>query len=229
MNPEWHLHWDTGKHLEAWNNQGKLYKDVIDQRSLTNPRLEILDFGCGKNASSRRHLQSLIRSTSHRLSLYDEDYVREPRQENVRIVCAEDVIGENSQKFDIVNISYVFCLMKDADARKVLQQLIKQNPKMSFVVIDYILRGRDNNEVLRLLNAEEEKRWLGMLGEEKFCEVHAHFDRESLLQLCQESGLTIEKSETLDTADIRLGLIGSPKKSQTVSTEDSSKFVLAQT
>jgi hypothetical protein len=194
---------DVACHMEAAMNQQDIYKKKID----TNGEANILDFGCGPTGAGRAFIECQIMGTRNKLSLFDPGANINPSNyNNVSVVNTEQVFGPNRDQFDIVNISYVLCLMEPREARETLERLKEKHSSASFIIIDYTLDGRSKMDVQNLLVADTEKRWRQKLGEEEFYRTHSRFSPESLSELVNTAGIQHSGTRPLDKKNLRASI-----------------------
>jgi len=205
-------------HCEAAANQLRLYgREVAHlhrQQEQEGP-ISILDFGSGEKGVGRMFLEETVRHTEDRLMLYDpEADIASPMHKQVSIVSSKNVFGDNAEHFDIVHLSYVLCCMEPHEAHRALRSLQEAHPNASWIIIDYVLSGRNALEVLGLLQSREERKWIKRLGEEEFVRVHTRFSVDSLVELVRQSGISVlnDNVEFLDGAHMRVAITaqGSP-------------------
>lgn len=191
-------------HMEAAMNQQDIYRQKIDRYGNSN----VLDFGCGPTGAGRTFIEFEIMETRNRLSLFDPGANITPStHKNVSIVSTEQVFGPNRDQFDIVNISYVLCLMEPNEARETLEKLREAHSSASFIIIDYTLQGRSQMEVQQLLIADTEKKWREKLGEDEFHRTHTRFSPECLSELVRDSGISHDQPKPLDKKNLRAFII----------------------
>lgn len=199
--------------LEAANCQMKIYGEVVAQtrkESGTPDALKILDFGSGACGSGRVFLQGKMKS-SDELHLYDPQTKIHPAMlPNVREVREDDIIGPRKQTYDLINISYVLCYVQPDQAIEMLRELRENQPQAMLAVMDYILRFRHNEEILRLLDTDSEFHWRAKMGDEEFIKTHSRHSLASLASLLQDSGYGVRDLKVLDRYPTRAALIAKP-------------------
>ena len=203
----------NGGHDEAAYAQKEIYSEIIETERKKKHPLEILDFGCGTLGTGRVFIDGIIRGSRDRLALYDpHTNINPPDANNIRIVGKESIVGPRAQNFDIINISYALCVMEPEEAMKELRRLRLEHPESVFIIIDYVLKGRGRDWVLRMLNSDAEKKWIEKFGEEEFVRTHTRYDLSTLLKQVQYSGLSVEPKNIrhLDSHKIRTSLISRP-------------------
>lgn len=160
-------------------------------------------------------LESLSKQ-GDRLSLFDPEARVDPPlpayQLCVDIVGEEHVYGDRAPAYDLINLSYVLCFLEPEDAKVVLENLRMRHPCALFTIVDYVLAGRSQMEVLSLLSAGEECRWRERMGVEGFCRAHTRFSLSSLLSLTQDSGMQVlnGQGEYLDSKNLRAAILCQP-------------------
>jgi hypothetical protein len=203
---------DPGGHFEAYDNQLKLYRAVLTTVRRNGKALEILDFGCGRLGVSRVILQYLMQ-TRDRLHLYDPLALIEPPLDgNIRIASEKEIFGPERTRFDVIALSYVLCCIPPEDVPPLLQNLKTAQPQARGLFVDYTLADRSDAEVLRLLNAQEERYWLERLGRDDFITVHRRFTRESLEHLLSSHFRVMGHTAPLDKLGIRAAAVTLPDR-----------------
>ena len=146
------------------------------------------------------------------LALYDPsaDIADPIFPDRVHIVSEREAMLTSGDHFNMVNISYVLCLLEPQEARRILSDLVSAHPNAQFLVTDYVLKGRE--DLLKLLDANEEERWRKLLGPEEFNRTHTRFDAESLECVLMNGGLVHPGTQSwyLDRSGIRATMITEP-------------------
>jgi len=197
-----------GHHLAAYNQQTALYREACDRarRTGTEP-IAVLDYGCGaKNGVSREIFEGIL-DARDRLYLFDVLDVQPSHRPMTHVVQEPAFQSANPLPCDIVNLSYVLCMLETAEARELLRSLAFFQRSALFTVVDYTLATRSEAEVLRLLGSKQERTWRERLGEKEFLRTHRRFSPVTLQELVTSAGLTIERVEALDPASLRAGLM----------------------
>lgn len=202
---------DIGGHYEACSIQHRIYAEAITSLSKDRERpLNILDFGCGVRGSGRVLIAGIISGTAHRLSLLDPfASIKKPRNQRTTIKSTTEVF-EGTERFDLINLSYVLCCIDPKAVTEILRTLKIQNPTAAFTIIDYILKGRARNEVLRLLDSAWEKKCFNRQSDGDFVEQHMRFDESLLINLVQDAGISMSAKSTfpLDGQNLRYAIVG---------------------
>jgi hypothetical protein len=136
-----------------------------------------------------------------------------PMDNRTQILSREELFGDDSVSCDLVNISYVLCLLEPEEARSILNELRNGQSNAVFAIVDYTLQNRTRAEVLGLLSAHEEKKWREKLGDDEFVRTHTRFTHKSLCALLRSAGLCPlnEELSSLDPAGIRSAIIAHPQ------------------
>ncbi|MFH0851885.1 MAG: methyltransferase domain-containing protein [Candidatus Peregrinibacteria bacterium] len=206
---------DPGGHFEAYDNQRRLYEAVLATARNKGSALEVLDFGCGRLGVSRVILQYLMH-TRDRLHLYDPAaLIESPRDANVRVASEEEIFGPQRTRFDVMTLSYVLCCVPPRDVFELLKRLKTAQPQARGVFVDYTLADRSETEVLRFLNAQEERSWLEKLGRDEFIAVHRRFSRDSLERLLSSHFHVMGHAAPLDKQGVRAAAVTLPNQSLT--------------
>lgn len=198
-----------GGHFEAVLSMQETIRHAIQQkrRESFENALRVLDYGSGRYGLGRS-LLSVETSKSDSIELYDPATEIQPSLDrNISIVKEEMVFDERILPYDVINISYVLCLLEKEQSLQMLIKLRESHPRALFTIFDYILKGRSKFEVLNILNCAEEIRWIKKLGEEYFYETHTRFTSESLQELISDAGLHVQHIRKLDPYGVRAGVI----------------------
>lgn len=154
---------------------------------------QVLDFGCGQKGLSRSYWSVILRNEpGSRLFLYDPAFQSEGVQGHIpefaTPISELDGIRQETGEIDIVNLSYVLCLLEINQAAVLIQQINRIYPEARLLIADYILKNRSRADVLNLLTTESELEWLGRLGENNFVETHTRFNLWDLFILARQGG-----------------------------------------
>lgn len=198
---------DPGRHYQAYESQLRLYRAVLDTTRGRGKALNVLDFGCGRLGVSRVILQHRL-ETRDRLHLYDPSAcIDPPRDPHVRVASEAEIFGPQRTRFDLMALSYVLCCIPPQEVHGLLQRLRDAQPQARGVFVDYTLADHSEEEVLRLLHADEERNWLKKLGREEFITVHRRFTRDSLLRLVSSHFRVIGNVFSLDVSGIHAAAV----------------------
>jgi hypothetical protein len=207
------LYPEKGCHFEAFQAQGRLYRDQVERlrRENLGHALTLLDFGSGPYGCGRGLLEaSGFLVHEDRLALFDPGTAIRPScSPHVHIINEDDVFGPQAPSYDLINISYVLCLLEPDEARKILEHLRARHPQATITIIDYVLQGRTQADVLGLLTADEERNWIKKQGAEEFYRTHTRFTIESLAALVRDALHLIQSGmqRYLDRARLRAAVI----------------------
>lgn len=202
----------NGAHLQAFYNFQDICADLMQTTRDRYGTAHILDFGTGRYGVGRAIMEPKLQKGDE-LALYDpKAEISEPIQpDHVHIVDDRMALTYTDGRFNIVNISYVLCLLEPEEARKILSDLSLAHPYAKFLITDYVLRGREN--LLEVLNSKEENKWRASIGEEEFRRTHARFDASSLAELVENSGFSKPSGSAwyLDHLGIRETILTEPE------------------
>lgn len=194
-----------GRHMQAFLRMQGLYKQRISHIRSSQGAVHALDFGTGKDGLSRGLIEERL-LPGDSLALYDRHAaIAQPRGQS-RIVGAQEAFGYDRGKVNLVSIAFVLCLLEPEEARRTLTALREAHPEAEFIIVDYILKGKE--QLVQLLQANEEKKWRRAIGDPEFIRTHTRFDVDGLCGLLEESGMPVTHAEVLplDDRGIRAGV-----------------------
>lgn len=156
-----------------------------------------LDVGSGRKGTARMVLEHAKREQDL-LALYDPE-TEVQATSGVHIVPTLEVpkaLG-GSEECDLVNIAYVLCILPEQTRSALLGALRLRHPQATFTVIDYILRGRERNDILRTLNSSNERKWRERMQDDRFVETRASFDLPLLEDTVSQCGFQVLESHDI--------------------------------
>jgi hypothetical protein len=156
-----------------------------------------LDVGSGRKGVARVVLEH-AKQERDILALYDPQ-TEIQQTSGVAVVSAPEIprSPERERECDLVNIAYVLCLLPEPARNSLLGALRSRHPGATFTVVDYILRGRGRNDILRMLNSCNERRWQKHMGDDRFVATRASFDLPLLEQAVAQCGFQVLESHEL--------------------------------
>ncbi len=186
------------------------------ESTMSNIRREIgainaLDFGTGRYGVGRSLIEPSLEK-DEQIALYDPfAQISDPAHPDLAHIADEqEAFGEGPRQFNLVNLSYVLCLMEPSEARDVLNRLSSAHPNARFVVVDYVLRGRE--ELVKQLDSAAENKWRQKMGDAEFNRTHCRFDESSLEELLSMNGFSAPSATLeLDDLGIRKALLTEPE------------------
>jgi|TARA_B100001971_G_scaffold214579_1_gene252739 hypothetical protein len=205
-----------GLHSSALNNLEQMLDDVLALIRQTKHSLTILDFGSGNEGVSRSQLPYKLRNFDS-LHLFDKEPIAKPSIDfGVSIVQASNIYGHTRAIYDLINISYVLCLMEPEQAIETLDRLRQEQHEAVVAVTDYTLQTFPPGDFLGTFNCNLERKWCEAHGHNKFYRTRARFSPQSLAELVRDAGYIVpeENAQPLDAKRYRSAVIAYP--SQTV-------------
>lgn len=191
--------------------QESLYKAVLNTLHLRKDGVSILDFGCGERGVGRVIIEGIMNARDQ-LHLYDSlpEKICPPRNgQGVNIASRENIFGDRRTSYDLINISYVLCMLEPEEAKGILEELRTAHPEALFTIVDYTLNNRTDLDIPNLLSSNEEMKWQQNIGVDEFIRTHTRFTRQSLCALVQSAGLhpMNGRAAALDEDGIRSAIV----------------------
>jgi hypothetical protein len=204
-----------GRHLEAFRSVQKLYADRVKAVRKREGAARVLDFGTGRNGVARTVIEPQL-TDDDMLGLYDAHTPIEPPRgktgSHSRIIDAAEAYGKPPPllPYGMVSLSYVLCMMEEDEAVRDVRRLRGAHPYAEFVVIDYMLKGRE--QLADLLCADEEMTWRMRMGHHQFVRTHTRFDVQKLCGLLWDAQLPCSPQDAvpLDKHGMRAAVVIPP-------------------
>ena len=202
-----------GLHSSALHNLEIMWNDIFELVRNVRSSLCVLDYGSGNEGVSSSQLPFRLRGHD-RLFLYDRERLTPKDDPGVYIARLNDIFGYTREQFDLINISYVLCLMEQDKAIATLEALRSQQEEAVLAVTDYTLLTCHPQVFLDTFNCTQEKKWQEILGIHEFYRTHARFSAETLADLVRESGYVVEEDEAqpLDAKGYRGTVVAYPSQ-----------------
>jgi hypothetical protein len=201
-----------GRALESYLHMRPFLQGALnDVRNQVNS-VGVLDYGTGHYGVGRAIFESLVRNKPGHLYLYDpHTSVEESARNDIDVIPFYlDPLNHKLPNIDIINLSYVLCCMDRDEAEITLKSMRMAYPQATLTVIEYILAGRGDVEVLHLLDTNQERMWQQQIGEERFLETRRSFSQDSLSELLESTSYNVHNLELLDDGPYRIGIVAKP-------------------
>ncbi len=189
--------------------QEDLYRDTCAEVHAATGKssITVLDYGCGAEKGVSRTILENVLEQRDLLLLYDTQEVQPSRRPNTRVISEALIWSANPVQSDIVNLSYVLCLLPPEEARMLLRDLSYFQHGATLSIVDYTLKHQSRDRVLQLLTANEEQKWRQQMGDAAFLETHMRFSPDGIADLVESAGLRIQKTIPLDREQFRTGIV----------------------
>ncbi|HCI03454.1 MAG: hypothetical protein QF755_01300 [Candidatus Peribacteraceae bacterium] len=216
LRPPETLKLDTpGLHNSALCNLEQMWNDVLALMRQIRHSLMILDFGSGHEGVSRSQLPYKLRNFDN-LHLFDKETITKPPIDfGVSVVQSSNIYGHTRAIYDLINISYVLCLMEPEQATETLERLRQEQHEAVVAVADYTLQTFPPGDFLGTFNCNLERKWCEAHGHNKFYRTRARFSPQSLAELVRDAGYVVAEKEAqpLDAKGHRGAVIAYPSQS----------------
>lgn len=201
--------YSQGRHMQAFLAMQRIYKARIKHIRSQEGSLRALDFGTGHDSVSRALIESELQPGDS-LALYDPSANIAPPLKQSRIIGRNEAFGYVPGGINLVSIAFVLCSLERDKAVHTLLQLRDAHPEAEFLIVDYMLKGRE--QLADLLKSNAEMLWRKSVGNAEFVRTRTRFDVDALCDVLAESGMPCTRSEVrpLDDYGMRASVVVRP-------------------
>ncbi len=186
-----------------------IYRNIGKTLIEKNPHCKALDVGAGIDGWGTTLLKLSLPQRQRMIHLFDPS-VRAIHDPDPTLQLVRDPVAE-VDTVEWINYAYVLSHVDASEIRPTILRYRHAYPDAVATVLDYTLRGRDEEEAFFLLaQSKAEERELQGMDARKFLEQHMRFtlsDIEAVLHTC---GYATEDARHLDNGASRAFLLGKP-------------------
>ena len=199
--------------MEAAAVSMKTYKLVGNALHMCHGHCTALDVGSGIDGWGAALLSLSLNARQRTIALFDPHVAAGrtgPADPTIRVV--HDPVAEVPQA-QWINYAYVFSHIPEAHVRATVERFRAAYPKAVATVLDYTLRGRDEEEAFFLLTqTDAENAECVAMGGRAFLDQHMRFTLDDIADILRHSGYGGIRTETLDSSGSRGFVLGLPSR-----------------